>query len=238
MAEDTTKYKHLSDLDLADSSNDEGDMEIELLIGSDYYWDFTTGDICRGDDGPVAICITSEWVLSGAMRTLTHQQSSLITRTLRTNVLMSTESLDNVLHSFWESRHLGSRGMKCLCLKSSHRQHGRYEFTFPWKDPHPSYYELSDKRLKDLLCHLKEHPVVMLEYDTTIRNRLKEGIVEEVEEPDDPESGKVHYLLLYKLTRRLQRTASHMMLQLNPAEDVEFLVISIAKEDRDASRFL
>lgn len=31
------RYQHLSDLDLADSSSDTSNMEVDMLIGSNYY---------------------------------------------------------------------------------------------------------------------------------------------------------------------------------------------------------
>ncbi len=57
-----TRYQHLSDLDLADSSNDEPIMEVDMLIGSNYYWDLTTGETCRGESGPVTIRTKLGWV--------------------------------------------------------------------------------------------------------------------------------------------------------------------------------
>ena len=44
-------YPHLTGLDLADSSSGGATMEIGLLIGSDHYWDFATGDVRRGTAG-------------------------------------------------------------------------------------------------------------------------------------------------------------------------------------------
>ena len=37
-------YQHLHDLELADSSTEGECMEVDLLIGVDYYWRFVTGD--------------------------------------------------------------------------------------------------------------------------------------------------------------------------------------------------
>ena len=59
------KYSHLSKLDLVDVSNGEAQLEIDVLIGSDYYWELTTGKIRRGQSGPVAIHTRLGWVLSG-----------------------------------------------------------------------------------------------------------------------------------------------------------------------------
>ena len=30
-------------------------MPVDILIGSDYYWEFVTGSVCRGISGPVTI---------------------------------------------------------------------------------------------------------------------------------------------------------------------------------------
>ena len=39
--------------------------EVDLLIGSDFYWDFVSGEMRRGDKGPVAAKTTLGWILSG-----------------------------------------------------------------------------------------------------------------------------------------------------------------------------
>ena len=53
----TKKYSHLAQLDLADTSHDET-LEVDMLIGSDYYWEFVTGETIRGSEGPVAVGTT------------------------------------------------------------------------------------------------------------------------------------------------------------------------------------
>ena len=59
------KYEHLANLDLADPADKNDQMAIDMLIGSDYYWELTTGKIIRGESGPVAIHTRLGWVLSG-----------------------------------------------------------------------------------------------------------------------------------------------------------------------------
>ena len=39
------KYPHLTDLDLADSSTSDGTLDIDLLIGSDYYGTLSLGEL-------------------------------------------------------------------------------------------------------------------------------------------------------------------------------------------------
>ena len=37
-----------------------------VLVGSDYYWEFMTGETLQGTDGPVAVHSTLGWLLSGS----------------------------------------------------------------------------------------------------------------------------------------------------------------------------
>jgi len=54
--------------ELADSSEGEDRMEIDVLIGSYYYWELTTGEMLRGENGPFAIHTKLGWVLSGTVQ--------------------------------------------------------------------------------------------------------------------------------------------------------------------------
>ena len=47
------EYSHLHGLQLADSSIE--NQPIDVLIGSDYYWEFIEGETIRGHAGPTAI---------------------------------------------------------------------------------------------------------------------------------------------------------------------------------------
>ena len=38
---------------------------IDVFIGSDYYWDIITGEVARGDDKLVAVSSKFGWVVSG-----------------------------------------------------------------------------------------------------------------------------------------------------------------------------
>ena len=38
-------------LDITDFTDEASSLHVDLLIGSDYYWDLVTGNICRGDGG-------------------------------------------------------------------------------------------------------------------------------------------------------------------------------------------
>lgn len=49
-----SEYDYLTHLKLADSCDKE-DMPINILIGSDYYWQIVTNEVVRGKNGPTAV---------------------------------------------------------------------------------------------------------------------------------------------------------------------------------------
>ena len=51
----TEIYSHLSGLELVEASDGNEPMEVDLLIGSDNYWQLITGEIRCGEDGPVLL---------------------------------------------------------------------------------------------------------------------------------------------------------------------------------------
>ena len=63
----TREYNHLSGLELVDYSGEVDAGVIIILIGSDFYWKFVTGELRRGDVGPVAIYSKLGWLLSGSV---------------------------------------------------------------------------------------------------------------------------------------------------------------------------
>ena len=47
-------YSHLKHLSLADY-DDYRDLSVDILVGSDYYWDIIENEVVRGESDPVAI---------------------------------------------------------------------------------------------------------------------------------------------------------------------------------------
>ena len=202
-------YEHLSDLHLADHS-DGSPIEVDLLIGSDYYWQLTTGEVRRGkNDGPVAVGTKLGWVLSGPAPVADH---SLLTSThiLRIDS-REEENLNSTLRAFWELESLGISSTG----PSVHQEFkenisfkdGRYEVCLPWKEQHPiltDNYSLSLKRLQSLLCRLHQTPDILQEYDSVIRKQIEQGIVQPVS--DLGVVGEVHYLPHHAVVKRTRET--------------------------------
>ena len=206
IAEATHSYAHLTGLKLADYGTGEDSVEVDILVGSDQYWSLVSGRVVRGEHGPIAIETKLGWVLSGPIPEeiqVNRQQSNLVaTHVLKSAVNpvdVTDETLDGNLRTFWE---LESLGIKPRTLYEEFQEqisfkNNRYEVHLPWKTPHPSLpdnYELSRKRLENLLKRLRQEPEVLKEYDSVIKEQLQTGIVEVVEKPSEGEVGRVHYI--------------------------------------------
>ena len=50
---------------MADSGDVSDTLEVDVLIGSDFYWNLVTGRVIRGKSGPMAIHTRVGWILSG-----------------------------------------------------------------------------------------------------------------------------------------------------------------------------
>ena len=105
------QYPHLQGLELADSSSTGSSMPVDVLIGSDYYWQLVTGSICRGASGPIAIHTKLGWVLSGPS---SHDEPDQCAMNLSVTHVLHAEThsvepcaLDDQLRAFWELEALG-----------------------------------------------------------------------------------------------------------------------------------
>ena len=204
-------YQHLASLELADFSSGDSTMEVDVLIGCDYYWELATGDTCRGSNGPIAIHTKLGWVLSGPTKCTSLDQSSVnlvTTHVLRADAQeVDNRSLDETLKSFWELESLGIQGSEKTLYEefsqSVELRDGRYEVSLPWKDNHnplPDNFQLSLTRVRGLIRRLQQMPSILQEYDHIIREQLKRGIVEAVTN-SSATGGQVHYLPHHAVVR-------------------------------------
>ena len=164
-------YHHLLDLELADSANVSDVLEVDVLIGSDSYWDLATGRIITGGSGPTAIHTRVGWVLSGPA----DQQEGTA------NLIVAS------MHT-----------LKVDAYPEQIRFNGwRYNVNLPWKEHHlplPDHLNLCRKRLTNLLKRLRQTPQLLDEYNAIIQDQLDKGIVEVVTQPVPAVSDRTHYL--------------------------------------------
>ena len=210
------KYSHLSNLELADSSSGDEELNVDVLIGSEYYWRLVTGEVIRGGDGPTAVHTKLGWVLSGPVKGIPPQDSSvnfISTHSLKVGTQTTPRDLDERLKTFWDLETLGIKENECSVYEDFERsvsfKEGRYEVRRPWKEPHPELtnnYELSERRLDGLLKRLRQSPAIFCESHNVIKDQLSKGIVEIVEQPEISSGKEVHYLPHHAVVREDKAT--------------------------------
>ena len=225
------KYDHLAPLKLADFHDGQSDMRIDILIGSDHYWNVVTGDV-RGDSGPTAISTRLGWVLSGPAHCPDQCTSFVNIITLHTLKVDSDsqspieEGLEATLRQFWDLESLGVTGNDSTLENFEEKivfKDSRYQVCLPWKETRPflpDNYQLSQKRLCGLLYRLKQRPSVLSDYDATIRDQLAKGIVEQVHVSDHSIPGETHYIPHHAVIRQdKQTTKLHVVYNASAKED-------------------
>ena len=110
-----SKYVHLQNLDLADGGQ-LYQSRIDILIGSDYYWQIVTGDIVNADCGPVAMSSVFGWLLSGPVSHPTTDSTfhSLVVLGKDQCVSKNPERdhLVQMLKRFWDNETVGIHEIK------------------------------------------------------------------------------------------------------------------------------
>ena len=118
---DISQYPYLKDLEFADCSVLNGhdtNSDIDILIGSDYYFDFILENIVRGDGGLVAVESEFGWLVSGP-KTCNEE----FTGVSCTNLIIeenypfsnpefrvengSNDELKSIVERFWETEAIG-----------------------------------------------------------------------------------------------------------------------------------
>ncbi len=84
-------------------------MDVDLLIGSDYYWGLTTGRVRHGEGGPVVVETNLGWVLAGPVPVAEQSLSLVTTHALRVDACEKS-NLNDTLRAFWELESLGITG--------------------------------------------------------------------------------------------------------------------------------
>ena len=206
------QYNHLKNLNLADKSVD-GNKEIEILIGLDYYYQFIMGKVIKGNIGePIAIDSCFGWILSGQYKNhsfVNFNETYLLK--ISTEIEENFEGVasanlsnsyvnKNVINQFLNSEQLYNFSKKESNsfneFQNNLKYNGsRYEVKLPFINLNqlvPDNYLLSKIRTEQLLKRLQENKTLLKSYDDIIKDYLVNGIVEEAN--NIPEVGYTNYL--------------------------------------------
>ncbi|XP_028410434.1 uncharacterized protein LOC114533050 [Dendronephthya gigantea] len=193
-------YSHLEGVWFSDVVNFQEELEVDVLIGADYLWNFQTGETKKGKTGePVAIQTELGWVLSGPLRGREIEGAGVT----QVNFMGQTtkwdrDSLESNVEKLWSFEGLGiieEDTVHETFLDGISFTGNRYSVKLPWKEDHdnlPDNYMNSLARMKGQLKRLEKEPELLKEYDRIIRDQAEQGIIEQV--PSLEKAGKVHYL--------------------------------------------
>ena len=217
------QYPHIQNLSLADTNIHNDDLNVDILIGANYYWNFITGAIKRGDNGPVAVDTTLGWVLNGSIESVkSHNKVNVnLSSSHVLKVSCTTQDQEPLLNlqqsfnKFWEIESTGieSKEADNLLDESAKKikfNGERYETPLPWKQSHdtlPDNYVNSKNRLLSLMKRLRKNPELFKEYDNIIKEQEKEGIIEQTPENHTTVPGQVHYLPHHPVVREDKETS-------------------------------
>ena len=186
------EYTHLKGLRLAEEARDEEELQVDVLIGADHYWDFVSKNEKRGDQGSPSRYLH---------KTVSINLSSTHVLRVETEIETRNSDLRSEVKKFWELESLGIKSEEESVyhkfLKDTEFKGERCEVKLSWKEENellPDNYKLSINRLNSQLRRLKAKPNVLEEYDRVINEQLKTGVIERVEESTPKSLGKVHYL--------------------------------------------
>lgn len=174
-----TAHSYLQGLELADHVASET-FEINLLIGADYYWEIVGNDIVRGP-GPTAISSKLGYLLSGP----TGGGETAV------NNVMVYQVMTPPITSYWDLETVGikddpgdsptiTRFKDDLQMKD-----GKYIASLPWKEDHPplpTNYKVAEGRTQALIRKMSDDTRKI--YSHIIKDQLKRGFIEAVEEDD------------------------------------------------------
>ncbi len=192
------EYPYLKGLWFSDVCKGLDELEIDVLVGADYLWNFQKECTIRGGpDEPVAVETELGWVLSGPMK----KQTSNEVTTTQVNLVASVldEKSVSEVHKLWDLETFGISPLQNEVYQEFSENitfdAGRYSVKLPWKEGHPELptnYPTSLRRLKSQVARLEKEPEVLWEYAAIIKDQLETGVIERVVELE--KAGKVHYL--------------------------------------------
>ena len=82
-------------------------MSVDILIGSDYYWDIIENEAVRGESGPVAIKSKVGYILSYSFcNSAIPNSTAFMCYTLKCSSEIVTDTLDKTLKHFWTLKKL------------------------------------------------------------------------------------------------------------------------------------
>ncbi|XP_036348071.1 uncharacterized protein LOC118757467, partial [Rhagoletis pomonella] len=190
------KLKYLK-LELADTNISGENLVdgINLLIGQDHFWQFTTTESKRISERLVAVKTLFGWTIQGCSSNLAVDSC----------VLNISDSVGHAfdISNFWRLESVGITNFQSnedqsvvgKIRLSINRTNGRYVVNLPWRIGSGALADnkqVALSRLRSLTTGLLKHSDKLYEYDAGIRELLQNGFAEAVD--GTTSNGKIYYM--------------------------------------------
>ena len=174
------QYDHLKYLKLSDSSDSKFNCNVDILIGADYYWDFVSGNIRRGNSGSGAVETILGWVLSGTYEFENNISATVnlsSTHVLKISVQESDINYDSCFQKFSQIESSETKA-KSFSDYSKHVYFNghKYETPLPWKKHCELIlhnYALCESHLYSLIKRLKRDSVTLQAKSKNLKELLR-----------------------------------------------------------------
>ncbi|KAM7303336.1 uncharacterized protein ISCGN_013297, partial [Ixodes scapularis] len=213
--------KHLNDklkelnCSIGDLSNDEGPTTIDLLIGSEHFWELTTGRSRKLEGRLRAAESVFGWSVQGPVEGATEEFPCYQITAINAEVF---ESTTDILKKFWtletigvndfENNDLGNDPVMNNFEETVTQVNGPYKVALPWKN----MVDLGDnkgvaiKRLHQLISKLRKTPGNLQAYDNVIREYMVKDMAERVVPSDNENELLTYYMPHQAVVRELSNT--------------------------------
>ena len=195
-------FSHLRNLWISDVCRTKEELEIDLLIGSDYLWKFQRGQTIRGEpEEPVAIETELGYVLSGPLKPNSSKGGQKYSVNIVADKGVSSDSigLECEIKRLWDLDSIGIRVSDEVHETFENEvsfNNNIYSVKLPWRqghDPLPTNYVNSLARMQNQMRKLRKEPEVFAGYDAIIQDQLKSGVIKSVAALEK-QSERLHYL--------------------------------------------
>ena len=203
-------FELFGNLDLADSKIDntlELGSDIDILIGSDFYWAFVSDKVIRSANGTVALESKLGWIFSGPVLDIPDSESS--------SHLVNSQGMDKI-NQFWELENLGIPKEEPSFFDEFSekiiKESKRYSVPLPFKQVESKLISnnrhMAATRLKSLHEKLNKDKELKEAYSKIFENQLNEGIIEEVTK--EPTTLEQSYYMPHHGIQRLDKNTTRL----------------------------
>ena len=186
--------------------------EIDLLIGTEHYYEILTGETKRLSPQLMLVESIVGWLVHGVVGEADRPDQAALMLLVKASQQEIEGAPEEMLKRIFDIDGLG--GGKNQDEKdpaeeqfknSLTTEEGRYCVTLPWKDGHPllpTYEEAASAQLRSQLRRMKRCPEVLEKYDKQLKDYVEGGFAEIIDpKAESSEGGIVTYILHLEVIR-------------------------------------